>query len=493
MIKIGGVKREQLNNFWSHCHFHPTDAIEDEWGKRILERIADDKAARTVRMYAMLEDIVTMDQSGKLCYDFSLNDLRLDYMVRKGFNILLSYNFMPECIAKNKNSTSVVAKGKTRYKGKLINTSVPTDYKLWEEICRKYTEHIVERYGINTVSNWYLQCFNEPDTPGFFMSELPIDAVDVRIEEYSKLYKGFADGILSVSPKLKIGGPGLAYKLDFLEGVFDFINKNKVRMDFISLHTYGTSPRLIGTTKPLAVENHIVKHKKILESIEKFGLSDREIVYDEWGAATCGFFNSEDYPELLFRETEIFSAYYISLIDRFIKDEIGVSKMMLCLSGQHEMTEDFSGFRNFFTLNFFAKPIYNAFVLAAKLKGKLLGFSTDNEYLKVIPTKSIDGEMAILIGYSEKNFREDIKDTVQKITFEEDIIGKKVTLYRIDKNTTNPYRLYQKMGKTELDEEDVKVLRAEGELIPESFVATENFVELSLSANAVLLLLVENY
>ena len=25
-----------LNNFWNHIHFHPTDAIEDAWGKRIL-------------------------------------------------------------------------------------------------------------------------------------------------------------------------------------------------------------------------------------------------------------------------------------------------------------------------------------------------------------------------------------------------------------------------------------------------------------------------
>ena len=22
-------------NFWNHIHFHPTDAIEDEWGKEI--------------------------------------------------------------------------------------------------------------------------------------------------------------------------------------------------------------------------------------------------------------------------------------------------------------------------------------------------------------------------------------------------------------------------------------------------------------------------
>ena len=50
-----------LQNFWNHIHFHPTDAIEDDWGRAILDEVAADGVARSVRMYAMLEDIVTMD------------------------------------------------------------------------------------------------------------------------------------------------------------------------------------------------------------------------------------------------------------------------------------------------------------------------------------------------------------------------------------------------------------------------------------------------
>ena len=88
------------DNFWNHIHFHPTDAIEDEWGQNILNEIAKDKVAGTVRMYAMLEDIVTMDENGKLVYDYTLNDQRMDYMIDKGFNLLVSYNFIPKCIAR---------------------------------------------------------------------------------------------------------------------------------------------------------------------------------------------------------------------------------------------------------------------------------------------------------------------------------------------------------------------------------------------------------
>ena len=38
-----------LKNFWNAIHFHPTDAIEDAWGQRILNRVAEDKVAALER------------------------------------------------------------------------------------------------------------------------------------------------------------------------------------------------------------------------------------------------------------------------------------------------------------------------------------------------------------------------------------------------------------------------------------------------------------
>ena len=44
---------KQVNNFWNHIHFHPTDAIEDRWGQNILGKVSEDKVAGTVRMHTM--------------------------------------------------------------------------------------------------------------------------------------------------------------------------------------------------------------------------------------------------------------------------------------------------------------------------------------------------------------------------------------------------------------------------------------------------------
>ena len=64
------------------------------------------------------------------------------------------------------------------------------------------------------------------------------------------------------------------------------------------------------------------------------------------------------------------------------------------------------------------------------------------------------------------NFREDIPQRTEWLEFEEDLSGKKVTVWCIDKDTTNPYRLYQKMDIGIPNREELKLLRAEGRLKP---------------------------
>lgn len=491
MITIKNEKKYQ-KNFWNNCLFHPTDAVEDAWGKKILDRMAEDKSIHSVRIYTMFEDIVFMDENGKLVYDFRLTDLRLDYLVEKGYNVLLAYGMMPECIAANKNATSCVSKNKTRYKGKLINTSVPTDYKLWEEICYEYTKHIIDRYGVEVVSKWHLQCFNEPDISAFFMSNIPDEDTKTRTEEYCKLYTSFANGILRASDKLCFGGPALAFRLDFFGGFLDYLKENNIRIDFISVHNYaGMGSGMFKKGEKFNTNRWIDKQQKYIDLISEHGFSDTELIVDEWGMAAQGFFNVEECPAFIARENEVFSSYYVKLIYKILQKGWNISKLFICLSGQHEMVTDFSGFRNFFTLNFFAKPIYNAYILSSKLYENLMDVSAENENIFVIPTKNDNDKYAVLLTYSSDCFEEDLPDIKEEIKFDADLKGKKATVYCIDKNTTNPYRLYQKKGITELSENDIKELRNEGNIKPIEEYTVNDKIELNLTANSVYLITID--
>ncbi len=491
MITINNNIIKKHNNFYSNCLFHPTDAVEDPWGKRILDRMSKDAAVNTIRIYTMFEDIVYLDQNGNLAYDFRLNDLRLDYLLEKGFDILLAYGMMPECIAKNKNATSTVCKNKTRYKGKLINTSVPVDYNLWEEICFEYTNHIIERYGIERVEKWHLQCFNEPDISMFFMSELPDSETMTRAKEYCKLYKAFADGVIRASDRLCIGGPCLANRLDFLEYFLNFVKNSKTRLDYIPLHNYGGTGvwQLCNQYKSFTVERWLSEQEKYMEVINRCGFGKTEIVIDEWGMAAQGFYNIEECPYFIARETEVFSSFFVKLIYKILEKGWNVSKLMICLSGQHEMTTDFSGFRNFFTLNFFAKPIYNAHVLAARLKDGLLECKIENENLFVIPTVDENKNYSVILTYSSDKFRDNLPNITETVCFNGLGENRKVKIWCIDKTHNNPYRLYERLGLNEnLNPEEIKMLQEESNLNCEEQTVKNGMITLEFSANSVYLL-----
>ncbi len=488
MITIENAILKKQKNFWNNCLFHPTDAVEDPWGRKILDRIAKDGSIHSIRIYTMFEDIVYLDEEGNLAYDFRLNDLRLDYLVEKGYDLLLAYAMMPECIATHKNATTSVSKNKTRYKGKMINTSAPTDYALWEEICYTYTKHLLDRYGEETVSKWHMQCLNEPDISLFFLSYLPGDATDTRITEYCKLYTAFASGIARASEKLCFGGPALANNLYFLEKFLTYIRTSGTRLDFISVHNYaGTGAwELCHTDCGFSVEKWLSDQENYFKVIHKCGFSDTEIIIDEWGMAGQGFYNIEECPMFIARENETYSAYYVKLIHEILRKGWKISKLFICLSGQHEMVIDFSGFRNFFTLHFFAKPIYNAYVLASRLYENILPYHCDADHVYVIPTRNEKNQYRILLTYSSEKFDESLETIRETMTLPADIIGKTAILYRIDRNTTNPYRLYEKKGMSaELTEEEIKLLREEGHMKPiDEFTVTDT-LSLELTANSV--------
>lgn len=478
MIRVDTTKKiKPIKNFWNNMIFHPTDAIEDDWGKRILDAISEDRAVDSIRIYTMMEDIVSVNEKGELQYDFTLNDYRLDYLVSHGFSVYLTYAFVPPFLATDPSLTSACAKGKTRYKGKMIITSPPKDYAIWEEICYRYTVHVVERYGLDEVKKWYLQCWNEPDIQMFFMGDLENNDENtiIRAKEYLKMYRSFASGIKRVCRDLRIG-QSIAYRFPFLDFFLKNVKEEGLPLDFVSLHSYGTSPRRIRYEgehfDAKAIYNKYATYKKIIDQY----YDDIEVMIDEWGAASGGFYNRDECPQLMFREGSDYAAYMGKMIETFLQNDDSLSKMMICLSGQHEMKVDFSGFRNFFTLNFIRKPIYNAYILLRKLQGNLLDCSCENRDMAALATAGEDGKLCLMLAYASEHFDTPLPSVKEKIYLKGVSGTKKVTLWLIDETHINPYKLALRngWGADDYTPEQLAVLREEGMLKPLS-VQTVDF------------------
>ncbi len=470
-------------NFWNHILFHPTDAIEDDWGQKILNEISKDKAARYVRIYAMFEDVFAEDANGSIVSDFSLCDTRIDYLLSKGFTPMISYAGIPAFLARDAGDVSSMSNGKTRYKGKMWITSPPKDYKIWEELCHIFTGHIVARYGRAEVEKWYLHCFNEPDGPGFFIKGKWAEHYDERVTEYCKLYKGFVSGVTSVCDTLHIGGCAAACP-QFLESFLKYVTENRLRLDYVNFHVYGTDPmRAESGERPVSIDSHFDCNDGYYNVVKQYLPAETEVVVDEWGACSHGFFKAAQYPVTLFRETEKLSAFFFMMIDRYIRGDYNLGKLMICLSGQHEMTTEFEGFRNFFSLNFIKKPIYNAYVLAGKLYENLLDTCIEAENLTVIATKNEENKLAVAITYATQDMQPTIEEMTQTITLAGLEAGKKrVTVWTIDGEHTNPYAVYQKKNYPEkLSDAQIAELKEEGTLKPYTFsMETTDKAEITL-------------
>lgn len=492
MIKIFCDKKEKdLVNFWNHMVFHPTNSIEDAWGQQHLDKLAEDKAVQIVRIYSMFEESVTLGEDGQLQYDFTMNDLRIDELLKRGFTPYIGYAFFPGFLSAEQDEELV----SHRYKNNLLYRSYMTDYSKWEEMCRVYTQHIVDRYGLEQVSKWYLHCYNEPDLRHFFYLNAP--SYRERAAEYCKMYEAFVKGLNAVSEKLMIGGVALSEgttHFQFLEYFLNYVKEKNLKLDFLSYHSYGTGPKgMIEGTKPLNVKGAIANTMYVKRIAKLCGFGDVPTVCDEWGACTEGYLGTDKCSDFIFRENEIYAVYFTKMLTLY--DEMGLhDPQLICMSGSHHLKVDFGGHRNFFTKNFYPKPIFNAYVLAARLGSeKLYHYADlDCEDVSVMATRHTDGHLAILLGYADDNFTRQLKPLVNTVELSGLTKKYKITGWRIDADHANAIRKFKELGQpAEPTEEQKAAIREFGALKPEDLgtVSPENPVfELRMENNATLLL-----
>jgi xylan 1,4-beta-xylosidase len=108
-------------------------------------------------------NVFSLDANGKPAYDFTIIDQTFDEYRNADVRPMVELGFMPRDLAA---TVSGVNAYQIHY---LANTmsgasnNPPTDHALWGELVRKYTEHLVERYGKQEVSTWYFEVWNESD------------------------------------------------------------------------------------------------------------------------------------------------------------------------------------------------------------------------------------------------------------------------------------------------------------------------------------------
>ena len=161
---------------------------------RAVKKVAD---FRYVRFHAILHDEVGVyneDEHGNPVYNFSYVDQIYDGLLKNGVKPFVEISFMPKKLAFNPDALHPFW-----YKQ---NVSPPKSMELWDELMTHFAQHLVDRYGIDEVSTWYFEIWNEPNID--FWNGIP------RQKSYFELYAHTARDLKSVSPRLRVGGPATA-------------------------------------------------------------------------------------------------------------------------------------------------------------------------------------------------------------------------------------------------------------------------------------------
>src|SRR5271170_7638391 len=218
---------------------------------RDLREVKQITGFRYVRFHAILQDelgVYDEDAEGKPIYNFSYVDQIYDGLLANGVKPFVEISFMPKKLALRPQDLHAFW-----YKQVV---SPPKDYAKWDALISAFARHLVERYGIEVVSAWYFEVWNEPNID--FWTGRPAQ------QTYFELYDHTARALKAVNPKLRVGGPATA-QASWVDAMIAHATQNNVPLDFVSTHVYGndTSKDVFGDDRP------IPPHQMVCAAVKK--------------------------------------------------------------------------------------------------------------------------------------------------------------------------------------------------------------------------------
>lgn len=419
---------------------------------------------RYVRFHAIFHDengVYNEDEHGNPVYNFAYVDQIYDGLLKNGVRPVVEIGFMPRKLAFNPDALHPFW-----YKP---NVSPPKSMERWDALITHFAQHLVERYGIQEVSQWYFEVWNEPNID--FWNGIP------RKESYFELYAHTARSLKAVSPRLRVGGPATAaaaWITDFLKYVAD----NHLPIDFVSTHGYAddTVKNLFGTNEDIAMNDRVCRAvEKVRGEIKASATPDLPLLWTEWNVP--GQMESRD------------TTYVGPALANTVRECDGKVDALSFWTFSDVFEEGgpipkpFIGEFGLRAEGGINKPSYYAFALLHHLGNTRLANSSRN----VIVTKTSDGSLSIAAwNLSDPG---DAGATRQMIfNFQGVRADATVSILRVDDDHGNVLKQYAAMGRPEtLTEAQIDQLNRETDLgSPEQRKLTNGKLTVELKRNTLL-------
>jgi xylan 1,4-beta-xylosidase len=226
-----------------------------------------------VRFHAILHDEVGVyqeDAQGEARYNFSYVDQIYDGLLANGVRPFVELSFMPRQLASREVHNNFFY---------APNVSPPKDYERWDALMQALGRHLVERYGIDEVSHWYFEVWNEPN--------LEFWAGEPRQRTYFELYDHTARALKAVDAGLRVGGPSTAQAAWVGDFIRHCVTEN-VPLDFVTTHVYGNddAKNVFASPEPVAREQFVCRAVgKVHAEIKASPRPELPLIWSEFNAS----------------------------------------------------------------------------------------------------------------------------------------------------------------------------------------------------------------
>jgi xylan 1,4-beta-xylosidase len=406
-----------------------------------------------VRFHAIFHDEVGLyqaDAKGAITYNFSYVDQIYDGLLAEGVRPFVELGFMPQQLAADPKDIFGFW-----YKP---NISPPKDYALWDGMIDAFIRHLVARYGLDEVAQWYFEVWNEPNI-GFWGGRPPQST-------YFELYDHTALDIKRVSTRLRVGGPSTAQAA----WAGDFVahcKANSIPVDFVSSHVYAndTSQDIFHNDEPIARDLMVCKAvRKVHDEIRASAMPGLPLIFSEYNAS---FANEPNVTDTVYMGPWLAST--ISQCDGLTEAMSYWTFSDVFEEGGVVKTPFYGGF-GLVAEDDIPKPAFNAFALLHKLGETRLASGADSALI----TRRFDGALVVALWnyvppdgtgdkYTPPATAGAAKDFVLDVSGARPL--RHATLWRVDVDHGNALKSYDAMGRPPFpDRAQIAALRAAGAL-----------------------------
>jgi xylan 1,4-beta-xylosidase len=412
-----------LPHFWEHMFGsgRAVLSLRDSY-RQDMRAVRAVTAFSYVRFHAIFHDeigLYTEDKSGKAQYNFSYIDQIYDGLLANGVRPFVELSFMPGKLASTDERQAFWYKP---------FSAPPKDYERWDAMMTAFAQHLVERYGIDEVSQWYFEVWNEPNLD--FWSGTPAQST------YFTLYDHTARSLKAVDPRLRVGGPATAQ----VAWVSDFIRhctEEHVPVDFVSTHVYGDdTAEDVFKTKEKIPRNAMVcrgvekAHNEILASPQPA----LPLIFSEFNASWGNWPNVTDAPYM-----GPYMAETIRRCDGMVQD-MSYWTFSDVFEEQGPVRKPFYGGFGLLAAGGIPKPAFNAFALLHQLGDERIAAEAQG----TLVTRRKDGALVIAVwNYADVGTTVEPRKVALKFTH---LAARSASVQSMDRTHGNVMPAYEAMG-----------------------------------------------